>query len=82
VVARVVALMKTSVSRPLFALAVVGCFALAFGVAYVVELALIWFLEIRLGMWWTNIAGVMVTIWRGIASLAVALLLCIWMTRR
>jgi hypothetical protein len=63
-------------------MALVGCFALAFGVAYLVELALIWLLEIRLRMPYLDVANFLATIWRSLASLAVAVLLCIWLIRR
>jgi hypothetical protein len=74
--------MRGSPSRALVVLAVIGCFALAFGMAYLFEILLIWLLEIRLRMPFADVAVFMVTMWRALASLAVAALLCIWLSRR
>ena len=62
-------------------MAVIGCFALAFGAAYLLELFMIWVLEIRLRLPYIDVANVMVTTWRALASLAVALLMCMWLKR-
>jgi hypothetical protein len=81
-VADLVAVVKSSASGPIFVLAVLGCFALAFGVAYVFEVAMIWLLEIRLRMPYIDVAKFAITTWRAIASLLLAVLLCIWISRR
>jgi hypothetical protein len=69
-------------SRRLFVLALIGCFALAFGTAFVFESMLIWLLEIRLRLPYESVANFMVTMLRTVASLSIAVLLCIWLSRR
>jgi hypothetical protein len=69
-------------NRRLFVLALVGCFVLAFGAAYVFEVMLGWLLQVWLRMGYTEMLLMFVYIWRTIAALAVAALLCIWLSRR
>lgn len=74
--------MKPAISGPIFVLAVIGCFALAFGGAYALEYFLIWLLEIRFRLPYTDVANILVTGWRALAALAWALLLCMWIRSR
>ena len=57
---------------PPLVLALIGCFALAFGTALVFELMLIWLLEIRLRLPYESVANFLVTMWRTVASLSIA----------
>lgn len=75
--------MTPAPNRRLFVLALIGCFALAFGAASALDLVFLWFFETRLkAMSFVDTVRWIEFIWRTIAALAVAVLLCIWLRRR